>query len=65
MPYAEKSPAEMQHGPWSQEKGDKEATDLMKQMRNATDESHADGMEEFLQLCQMRFGEQAPSAAQG
>jgi hypothetical protein len=65
VPYAEKPAEEMQYGPWSQEKGDKEGIDLMKKMRNAPDEAHADGMEEFLQLCQMRFGEQAPSAAQG
>jgi hypothetical protein len=30
-------------------------------MCNATDDVHADGMEEFLQLCQMRFGESAPA----
>jgi hypothetical protein len=32
-------------------------------MRNATDDVHADGMEEFLQLCQMRFGESASASA--
>jgi hypothetical protein len=63
MPYAEKPADEMQYGPWSQEKGDKEGTDIIKKMRNATDNVHADGIEEFLQLCQMRFGESASASA--
>lgn len=46
-----------QHGPWTQEKGDKEALAVMKKMRSGAEEDvRAEGMREFIQLCHMKFG---------
>ncbi|KAK5116374.1 hypothetical protein LTR62_007921 [Meristemomyces frigidus] len=50
--------ADRQRGPWTQDKGDKEALLAIKKFR--TDRVRvemADGMREFIELCQMRFGE--------
>lgn len=51
---------EREHGAWTQAKGDKEALTVMKKMRG--EDSEADdmneGMREFVQLCQMRFGDE-------
>lgn len=59
LPYGEKAPDDVQHGPWTQEKGDNEGLDVIRKMRNASDEVHAEGMEEFVQLCRLKFGEAA------
>ncbi|KAK6396084.1 hypothetical protein LTR65_010194 [Meristemomyces frigidus] len=46
-----------QHGPWTQEKGDKEGLVVVKKMRLGNeDDAKAEGMREFLELCQMKFG---------
>ena len=51
---------ERQHGAWTQEKGDKEALLVLKKMKQAgEDEERAEGMREFVELCSMRFGDDA------
>lgn len=48
---------ERQRGPWTQEKGDKEATLVMVRMRQGSeDDQKAEGMREFIELCGMKFG---------
>ena len=52
------APEERQHGPWNQEKGDKEALSVIKNIREAgsdNDKTSA-GMREFVELCQIKFG---------
>ena len=50
-----------EHGAWTHEKGDKEALKVMKQMRGTTNDSDevSEGIREFVELCQIRFGEGA------
>lgn len=57
-------PNERQHGNWTQAKGDKEALDVMKKMRESSGDDGEAGevMREFVQLCQIKF---APSGEQG
>ena len=50
-------PPDRQHGAWTQEKGDKEALSVVKKMRNGAGEEKAEGMKEFNELCQMKFGQ--------
>ncbi|KAK5119281.1 hypothetical protein LTR85_007637 [Meristemomyces frigidus] len=46
-----------QHGPWTQEKGDKEGLAVIKKMRQGDEEDEkAEGMREFVELCLMKFG---------
>lgn len=57
-PYGEKAPEDVQHGPWTQEKGDKEGLDTIHKMRESSQALHAEGISEFVQLCQLKYGEQ-------
>ncbi len=51
-------PQGRQHGRWTQAKGDQEALDVIKRLRRAEDESEeAEGLREFVALCQIKFGE--------
>lgn len=54
---------ERQHGPWTQQKGDKEAMDVMKRIRESGggEDEASEGMREFVELCQIRFGESSQS----
>lgn len=46
-----------QHGPWTQEKGDKEGLAVIKKMRlGGEDDRKAEGMREFVELCVLKFG---------
>lgn len=45
-------PEMRQRGQWTQSKGDTEALDVIKKMR----EDEGDGMLEFVTLCRMKFG---------
>ena len=53
---------ERERGVWTQEKGDKEAMEVMRRMRNGeggvcgAEEEASEGMREFVELCRMRFG---------
>ncbi|KAK5175368.1 uncharacterized protein LTR77_000507 [Saxophila tyrrhenica] len=58
-------PSERQHGAWTQAKGDKEALDVIKKMKESDGDDDGDageGVREFVQLCQIKF---APSTEQG
>lgn len=51
-------PDDRQHGPWTQEKGDKEALAVVKKMREgdgSSEDEAAEGMREFVELCQIKF----------
>lgn len=50
-------PEDRQRGPWTQEKGDKEALSVIKKMRSAGGEEDegAEGMREFVELCRIKF----------
>lgn len=50
---------ERQRGQWTQEKGDKEARSVIKNMRESTTEhdDQSEGMREFVELCRIRFGD--------
>ncbi|KAF2172870.1 hypothetical protein M409DRAFT_16824 [Zasmidium cellare ATCC 36951] len=45
------------HGAWTQEKGNKQAQDIIHAMRSSGKSDLAEGMEEFIQLCHLKFGE--------
>lgn len=54
----EHMPDDRQHGPWTQEKGDKEALAVVKKMREgdgSSEDEAAEGMREFVELCQIKF----------
>ncbi len=58
--HAESRDDEREHGRWTQEKGDREAVQMVAKMREGgkTDgDDVADGMREFVELVRMRFGE--------
>lgn len=48
------------HGPWTPEKGAKQAVSVVQLMsegsKNEGDEEDAEAMSEFIALCQIRFG---------
>lgn len=46
------------HGPWTQEKGNKQAQDIIHAMRRSDESDLAEGMEEFIQLCHLKFGDE-------
>ncbi|SMQ46666.1 unnamed protein product [Zymoseptoria tritici ST99CH_3D7] len=49
--------ADWQRGPWTQEKGDKFGLHYIHQMRNdERNDELAEGLNEFIELCQLRFG---------
>ncbi|CAK4030557.1 Hypothetical predicted protein [Lecanosticta acicola] len=54
--FTEVPPEERLRLPWNREKGDKQATEIIGSMRKSANEEHAEGMGEFVQLCQMKFG---------
>lgn len=45
-----------QRGPWTQEKGDKQALNLVHRMRIGSEDELVEGMSEFIELCQIKFG---------
>ena len=49
---------ERQRGPWTQDKGDKEALAVIKKMREGREgeDDAAEGMREFVELCRLRYG---------
>ncbi|EME48550.1 hypothetical protein DOTSEDRAFT_118716 [Dothistroma septosporum NZE10] len=48
---------ERQRGPWRQEKGDKQALNIVHRMRSGSaEEELVEGMTEFIELCQIKFG---------
>lgn len=47
-------PEDRQRGPWTQEKGDKEALEVIKRTRKGNDDAN-EGMREFIELCQIKF----------
>jgi zinc finger HIT domain-containing protein 3 len=48
---------ERQRGPWTQEKGDKESLLAIKKMKMGDErDEKAEGMREFVELCQIKFG---------
>ena len=52
-------PEERQRGPWTQEKGDKEALGVIKKMREGSigeGDDASEGMREFVELCMIKFG---------
>ena len=51
-------PEERQRGPWTQEKGDKEALATIKKMRSGDGEPDdlTEGTREFVELCRIKFG---------
>ncbi|KAK3684501.1 hypothetical protein LTR37_020213 [Vermiconidia calcicola] len=53
--YESFDPEERQRGPWTQEKGDKEALGVIKKMREG-DEEAGEGLREFIELCGIKFG---------
>ncbi|KAK4555569.1 hypothetical protein LTR86_007322 [Recurvomyces mirabilis] len=54
---AEERYEERQRGAWTQDKGDKEAMLAIKKMKTGEErDENAEGMREFVELCQMRFG---------
>ncbi|WPH03402.1 Hypothetical protein R9X50_00628200 [Acrodontium crateriforme] len=56
------SSTDRQRGPWTQEKGDKEALSTIQKMRQgAEDDERAEGMREFAELCRMTFAPDAES----
>ncbi|KAK3675076.1 hypothetical protein LTR78_005010 [Recurvomyces mirabilis] len=53
----EEASEERQRGAWTQDKGDKEALLAIKKMKTGGErDEKAEGMREFVELCQMRFG---------
>ncbi|EME88071.1 uncharacterized protein MYCFIDRAFT_18109, partial [Pseudocercospora fijiensis CIRAD86] len=44
-------------GPWTREKGDRQAQDVMHRLRNVDDEEVSEGMVEFIKLCGIKFGQ--------
>ena len=55
---------ERENGAWSREKGDTEALLAMKKMKTGAgdDDENAEGMREFVELCRIRFGQDAATA---
>jgi len=48
---------ERPHGPWTQEKGDKEALLIMKKMQEGLENDElSEGLREFVTLCQIKHG---------
>lgn len=54
--FSEIPPQDRLKQPWNQEKGDKQGADILSRMRNSANDEHAEGMDEFIQLCQIKFG---------
>ncbi|KAF2768190.1 hypothetical protein EJ03DRAFT_274785 [Teratosphaeria nubilosa] len=53
-------------GPWTEEKGEKEALGLVKSMRKGSeDDERAEGMREFIALCALRFGPEGQGGGMG
>ncbi|KAF7190201.1 hypothetical protein HII31_08532 [Pseudocercospora fuligena] len=44
-------------GPWTREKGDRQAQDAMHRLRHVDDEEISEGMVEFIKLCGIKFGQ--------
>lgn len=44
-------------GPWTREKGDRQAQDVMHRLRHVDDEEVSEGMVEFIKLCGIKFGQ--------
>ena len=59
-------PDERQRGPWTQDKGDKEALAVIKKMREGREgeDDAAEGMREFVELCRLRYGGEGQQAGE-